>query len=462
MTRSAVRSALRRLSLRWRVAAAFGLGLALVMSVLGVATWNLTTGYMLDQREQSTTRQSEVNVGLVDKALAEHSDNLDELLTGLASGPDSSILLSRPNGWLTSGRQIEPGAVPSSLVESARKGVAARQRFIADGIPVLAVATPVGGGDSIYVELYPLLELDRTFRYLSFLLITGTVVAALFGVALGAWATKRALRPLAALRGAASRVARGDLTTRLPHQNDPDLAPLATSFNTTTEQLEQRVRRDKRFAADVSHELRSPLTTMINVTEVMVRRQDAMPETARKALGLLSSELHRFQRMVVDLLEISRADQDETEDSAELVDLDALVRNIIDSRKAITVRIETDPETPIVSADRRRIDRVVTNLLDNADRYGEGAIAVTVRRNGDRARIEVDDAGSGVPPALRERIFERFARGLHAGRRDRETGSGLGLAIVADHVHRHGGTVWVEDRPGGGARFVVELPEATT
>ncbi|MFE6612079.1 sensor histidine kinase [Amycolatopsis sp. NPDC057786] len=461
MTR-AVRATVRRLSLRWRVAAAFGLGLALVMTVLGIATWNLTTGYMLDQREQSTARQSEVNVGLVDKALAEHSDNLDELLTGLASGPDSSILLSRPDGWLTSGRQIRPEAVPASLLESARDGVAARQRFTADGIPVLAIATPVGSGDSIYVELYPLLELDRTFRYLSFLLITGTVVAALFGVALGAWATKRALRPLAALRGAASRVARGDLTTRLPHQNDPDLAPLATSFNTTTEQLEQRVRRDKRFAADVSHELRSPLTTMINVTEVMVRRQDAMPETARKALGLLSTELHRFQRMVVDLLEISRADQDDTEDSVELVDLDALVRNVVDSRNAAGVRIDTEPGTPLVSADRRRIDRVVTNLLDNADRYGEGAVAVTVRRNGDRARIEVDDAGSGVPPALRERIFERFARGLHAGRRDRETGSGLGLAIVADHVHRHGGTVWVEDRPGGGARFVVELPEATT
>ncbi|MFD5245643.1 sensor histidine kinase [Amycolatopsis sp. NPDC058340] len=455
-----VRVTVQRLSLRWRVAAAFGLGLALVMSVLGIATWNLTTGYMLDQREQSTTRQSEVNVGLVDKALAEHSDTLDDLLTGLASGPDSSILLSRPDGWLTSGRQIEPTTIPIALLDSARDGVAARQRFLADGVPVMAIATPVGNGDSIYVELYPLLELDRTFRYLSFLLITGTVVAALFGVALGAWTSKRALRPLAALRGAASRVARGDLTTRLPHQNDPDLAPLATSFNTTTEQLEQRVRRDKRFAADVSHELRSPLTTMVNVTQVMVRRQDTMHPTARQALGLLGSELNRFQRMVVDLLEISRADHEDQE-PAELVDLGALVRNVLDSRGNSGLRAEIDQEAPLVSADRRRIDRVVSNLLDNADRYGGGTVAVTVRRNGDRARIEVDDAGSGVPPALRERIFERFARGLHAGRRDRETGSGLGLAIVADHVHRHGGSVWVEDRPGGGARFVVELPEAT-
>jgi hypothetical protein len=101
---------IRRLSLRWRVAAAFGVGLALVMTVLAVATWNLTTGYMLDQHEQSATRQSEVNVRLVDAALADDSEGLEELLTGLATGPDSSILLSRPAGWLTSGRQIDRAA----------------------------------------------------------------------------------------------------------------------------------------------------------------------------------------------------------------------------------------------------------------------------------------------------------------------------------------------------------------
>ncbi|MEV6644204.1 ATP-binding protein [Amycolatopsis sp. NPDC051371] len=453
---------IRRLSLRWRVAAAFGVGLALVMTVLAVATWNLTTGYMLDQREQSVTRQSEVNVRLVDAALADHSEGLEELLTGLATGPDSSILLSRPTGWLTSGRQIDPAAVPNGLVDQALDGVAARQRFTADGIPVLGVATPVGRDGSIYVELYPLVELDRAFRYLSALLVTGTVVAALFGVGLGAWAARRALRPLTALTAAASRVARGDLSARLPDQADPDLAPLATSFNTTAGQLEQRVRRDARFASDVSHELRSPLTTMVNVSEVLERRQDTMPEAAQRALRLLRSELRRFQRMVVDLLEISRADQDDVVDSVELVDLGALVRNVVDSRPPSEVRIEIDSDTPLVVADRRRVDRVVANLLDNADRYGGGAVAVTVRRHGDHARIEVDDGGSGVPPALRERIFERFARGLHAARRDQETGSGLGLAIVADHVHRHEGHVWVEDRPGGGARFVVELPEATT
>ncbi|MDQ7810853.1 hypothetical protein Q5425_44630 [Amycolatopsis sp. A133] len=150
---------------------------------------------MLSQREQSVTRQSEVDVRLVEAALGDDPEGLEELLTGLATGPDSSILLSRPAGWLTSGRRVEPAVVPGALLDQARHGVAARQRFAAGGIPVLGVATPVGADGSIYVELYPLLELDRSFRYLSTLLITGTVVAALFGVGLGAWAARRALRP---------------------------------------------------------------------------------------------------------------------------------------------------------------------------------------------------------------------------------------------------------------------------
>ncbi|MCR6490653.1 HAMP domain-containing histidine kinase [Amycolatopsis sp. OK19-0408] len=459
------RAGLRRLSLRWRVSIAFGLGLALVMSVLGVATWHLTTGYMLNQREQSATRQAEVNVRLITASLQRHSTGLGDLLTGLATGPDSTILVSRPTGWLSSGRPVEPAALPSGLLEAARNGVTARQRFTAHGLPVLGVAMPIGVEGSLYVELYPLVELDRTFRFLSTLLVAGTVLSAFFGAALGAWTSRRALRPLTALTAAASRVARGDLSARLPEQTDPDLAPLAGSFNTTAAALENRVRRDARFTADVSHELRSPLTTMVNVGEVLERRRDAMPAAAQQALRLLLSELHRFRRMVVDLLEISVAEHDDVTESTELVDLGDLARNVVASRPDSAVPVQMslgdNPEPPLVRVDRRRLDRVVANLLDNADRYGGGPVAITISRADGRARLEVDDAGPGVPPALRERIFERFARGLHSGRRSHDAGSGLGLAIVADHVHRHGGDVHVEDRPGGGARFVVELPEVT-
>lgn len=202
--------------------------------------------------------QAEVNVRLVDETLRRGSDGL----TALTTDPDSTILLFRSGEVLTSGRQVDPAAVPSDLLTMTRDGVPARQRLRADGIPVIAVAQPLTDGQGLYVELFPLVQLDRTFRFLSGLLIGGTVLSGLIGTTLGSWASKRALRPLTELTAAASRIAGGDLKARLPAQADPGLAPLATTFNTTADALEQRVLRDARFASDVGHELRSPLTTI--------------------------------------------------------------------------------------------------------------------------------------------------------------------------------------------------------
>jgi signal transduction histidine kinase len=125
-------------------------------------------------------------------------------------------------------------------------------------------------------------------------------------------------------------------------------------------------------------------------------------------------------------------------------------------------RLDVDAHGPWVSGDRRRVDRIVTDLCENACHHAGGPVRVGVTRCGDHARLVVDDAGPGVPVEVRERIFERFHRGEAAGDRGATTGTGLGLALVAQHVRRLRGRVWVEDRPGGGARFVVELPVDTT
>ncbi|HYH30441.1 MAG TPA: HAMP domain-containing sensor histidine kinase [Pseudonocardia sp.] len=449
-----------RLTLRWRVAAAFGLGSLLLTGVLAAVTWNLATGYMLGQREASATRQAEVNVRLVDRSLRSGDAGLEDLLTGLTTGSESSVLLRREQGWLTSGRQIDPEVLPRPLLDLAERGIPARQRLRVERVPVVAVALPVTADGGVYVELFPLSELDRTFRFLSIVLATGVAASGVLGLSLGAWAGRRALRPLTELTAAASRIAGGDLRTRLPDRDDPDLAPLASAFNDTAAALEARVRRDARFASDVSHELRSPLTTMANAAAVLRHRQGELRGTAGRALELLLSEVDRFQATVVDLLEISRDDQQPGDDEGEAVDLGELVRNVVEPRPGAHPELELVAPAPVVQGDRRRLDRAVANLLENADKYGGGAVRVAVLRRGAHARIEVDDAGPGVPEELREQVFERFTRGALAGSRGGGAGSGLGLALVAQHVHRHGGTVRVEDRPGGGAWFVIELPEA--
>lgn len=447
-----------RLSLRWRVAVAFGVCALLVTGVLAVITWQLAADYMLRQREMSTTRQAEVNARLVDAELRSAEGGLDQLLSGLSTNPDATVLLLQEQTWLISGRHVDPTALPEPLLTQVQDHIPVRQRLVVDGLPVLAVGLPVPSGGT-YIELFPLVQLTDTLRFLSLVLVAGTALSALFGVALGLWTGRRALRPLTELTAAASRVARGDLHARLPEHDDPDLAPLATTFNATAAALEQRVQRDARFAGDVSHELRSPLTTMANAVELLSRRREELSGTAARAVDLLTSEVHRFQRMVIDLLEISREDQIVERQEREILDLPELVRNVLAARPAEVPDLEADGESGLVLGDRRRLERVIANLLDNADRYGGGAVRVAVCRWGGRLRLEVDDAGPGIPEELREQVFERFARGVRAGQRGADSGTGLGLALVAQHVARHEGTVWVEDRPGGGARFVVALPE---
>lgn len=445
-------------TLRRRVGVAFALVSMTVTGLLAIATWNLASGYLLSQREQSATRQAMVNVRLVEQSLRGRTPAaLGDLLTGIAGGPDTTIALRRQGSWTTSGRRLDPDKLPTDLIELAGSGTAVRQRISVDGIPVLAVALPLPAQKTLYLELFPLVELDHTLRFLSAVLFGGVAASTVLGLGIGWWGGRQALRPLTELNAAAGRVAAGDLKTRLPERGDADLAPLAATFNRTADALEQRVRRDARFAADVSHELRSPLTTLINAVAVLRRRRHELSEPARQAVDLLDGDIHRFHRLVVDLLEISRNDSGLDARDLDICDLVELVRHaVVERRNSTPVEVEGHP--PLVRADRRRIDHAVGNILVNADTHGGGVIRIAVRRNDGRARLEIDDAGPGIPAQLRDEVFERFARGLLAGQRADDGGSGLGLALVARHIRSHEGEVWIEERPGGGARAVVELP----
>jgi two-component system, OmpR family, sensor histidine kinase MtrB len=448
---------LARVPVRNRVIAAFAFGSVAVSAVVATVTWNLTTGYMMQQREQSVDRQAIVNARLVDGALARDATDLAALLTGLASSPEAAIFVRQSDGWITGGTvsdNIGPADMPSALLAAAARGDTARQRIRVGGTPVVAVAVQLPRTGVSYVEVFPLRDLDRTFRFISLMLLGGVLATALLGATMGWWASRRALRPLTELTAAAARIAHGDLSTRLPLRDDKDLGPIAAAFNETAGDLQARVARDARFASDVSHELRSPVTTMAAAMEVLVRRRDEASPAARHAIDLLDTDLRRFRRLVGDLLEISRVDQGAFRLSAERLDLRELTVNVV--ARSSPLAVEATGPVPVLG-DRRRLEQVVSNLVENAEAHGRGLLRVGVSRVDGCARLEVDDAGPGVPPADRERIFERFARVSDRDRSVDDTGTGLGLALVAQHVRLHSGRVWVTDRPGGGARFVLEL-----
>ncbi|WP_037680628.1 HAMP domain-containing sensor histidine kinase [Streptomyces griseus] len=275
----------------------------------------------------------------------------------------------------------------------------------------------------------------------------------LLGVVAGVtWlVTRRALRPVEGIRREMAAItASEDLARRVPEPDTHDeVARLARTTNETLAALETSVERQRRFVADASHELRSPIASLRTQLEVGAAHPELLDVT-----GAVEDTV-RLQRLAADLLLLARLDAGERRGDAR-VDLGALAREEAAGRAGVSVEAAGGVE---VAGSRGQLQRVLANLLDNARRHARDAVSVTVRRVGDRAVLEVADDGDGVPEGERERVFERFVR-LDAARSRDDGGAGLGLAIARDVAVRHGGTLTVRDAPAGGALFELRLPSA--
>jgi two-component system sensor histidine kinase MtrB len=253
----------------------------------------------------------------------------------------------------------------------------------------------------------------------------------------------------------ATDIASGGLDVRLEDERDPELSRLADSFNNMVDAVQTRIQRETRFASDVSHELRSPITALAASVEVMQSRRDDLSDRNKQAFDIIASQVRRFDRTVMDLLELSRLDAGSGKTQEEIVNLADLVKRVAQRHGFADVPFATtlnnDDETAL---DKRRIERIVLNLLENARDHAGGATSISVTGDERELRIAVEDAGAGVAQSERERIFERFARGTAS---KNGTGSGLGLAIVQEHARALGGRAWVETSTSGGARFIVSI-----
>jgi signal transduction histidine kinase len=267
----------------------------------------------------------------------------------------------------------------------------------------------------------------------------------------------RTLAPVEAIRREVQRITGDRLDRRVPEPRSRDeIHRLARTMNQMLQRLEDSRARQQQFVADASHELRSPLASIRQTAEVARAHPGALPE-AELAEAVLE-ESARLQQLIEQLLLLTRADEGVVTRTVHDVDLDDLA--LAEARRVRQAGLHVDTSgvgAGRVRGDQTSLAQVVRNLVDNAARHAERAIAVAVEENGVDVELVVEDDGPGVPEDHRERVFERFVRLDEARARD-AGGSGLGLAIVKEIVTAHGGTVTLTTSPMGGARFAVRLP----
>jgi two-component system, OmpR family, sensor histidine kinase MtrB len=463
-----------RLGLRARVTVMFGLGALLLSVSMGGLSYFTARHFLVSERQNASLHQAYLNAALIRSTLHAGNAGIEQLLSAADSGTaGSSSMLYVGGKWYVRSISVGHRALPVALRRLVLTGTPATQSFLLGGNPQIAVGVPIPSAGAAYFEVFDVSDLSNTLRVLTLTLFAAGLVTTVLGAVVGRSASGRSLRPLTGVSRAAVAIADGRLDTRLPAATgDPDLAGLTSSFNRMVDQLQERIEREARFTSDVSHELRSPLTTLSASLGVLEAHRDELPDRAQRALVLLGADLRRFQRMVGDLLEISRSDTGSADVSMEEVTAGELVRRSV----AANVRslpggvpppaVEVNPVVADswLTVDKRRFERVMANLLENAALYGGGATTVRaepgpVRHDG-RATIwvSVEDHGAGLSVTERSRVFERFYRGQASGQRGAGTGTGLGLALVAEHVRLNGGSVWADEAEGGGARFTVELP----
>jgi signal transduction histidine kinase len=455
-----VRRALGARGLQARIVGGFAAGTLLVSAVLVVTTWLLARGYLLDQRERSLTRQAFADATLLSSRLETAGTEVGDLLGEMLPSGGSEVVVRSGSSWYSSSLDVGARDVPADLQRLVESGEAGTVRVDTPSGPALLVGIPVPAAGVDSNERSPLTELQMVLRTLAVVLGAGALAATVAGGAFGAWASRRAVSPLEQVAGAATRIAGGELTTRLPATDAPDLVAIVGAFNSMVDALAARIERDARFVGDVSHELRSPLTSVVTSVEVLAARREELSARSQQALALVQRELGRFRRMLDDLLELARIDGAPAPEIGRTVSLTGLVREVLTTSGRPAGLLTADPEQETtVLGDKTALERAVSNLLENADRHAGGPCSVSVHRRDDAVVVIVDDDGPGVPQEDRDRVFERFTRGPRAARRSLP-GVGLGLAIVAETAAQHGGAAWVADAPSGGARFTLSLPRA--
>ena len=383
---------------------------------------------------------------------------------------------------------IDPDAtLPSALITQVEGEQTPQPQAVAAGVlryapttltftdgapsqPAIAVGAPLGQYYELYF-IFPLNSEQQSLQIVQTTLIGAGLALIALLAAIASLVTRWVVVPVRHAAQAAQRLSAGHLGERMTVGGADDLGQLATSFNEMAgtlqgqlRELEELSKAQRQFVSDVSHELRTPMTTIRMAAEILFDAREQLDAAEARSVELLQSQIERFETLLTDLLEISRHDANVATLDAEPADICDIARRSADDAQQLAerrgCRIEFRlPAAPcICEVDRRRVDRILRNLLVNAVEHGEGRdVVVTVAADRDAVAVAVRDHGVGLARGEEQLVFERFWRADPA--RARTTGgTGLGLAIALEDAHLHGGWLQAWGEKGRGAVFRLTLP----
>lgn len=367
------------------------------------------------------------------------------------------------------------GRVYSEVLSALSGEVATGERVNDQNQLVLSVAVPIERFRTVYGVLMVSTEggdIDAILREERTTLLEVFAVGLLAMILSSLYLARFVARPVRRLADAADRVRRGRTgreTIPLMDERKDEISDLATSISGMTAALYDRIDAIERFAADVAHELKNPLTSLKSAVEMFSRTKD---EADRASLmEIVRNDVKRIDRLISDISDASRLDAELSREHAQPVDIERLLDTIVEIYRfsniprGVRIVLETRlPDDAVVLGRDERLGQVFRNLIDNAISFSadNGTVTVTASASGMRARFTVDDEGPGIPPDNLETVFERFYTERPAGH-GFGNNSGLGLSIARQIASGFGGRIWAENRHGAdgrmlGARFVVELP----
>jgi heavy metal sensor kinase len=446
--------------------------LALILAAFSAFVFLRLRADLVKATDQSLgTRAAQISLGYRGPGRSNFQDVSDVSYGGTAPGESAAQIIS--SAGIVQDSAGDPAVAevpmlpPRSLELVAAGGRVTETRALggdAEPFRVLAVELPTTSGRSSVLAVATSLEEVGASVHRLLVLILAGIPAALAAAGLGGWllATK-ALGPVARMTGAAERIGGGRFHERItvPPSSD-ELRRLALTLNAMLDRLQQSVDGQRRFVADASHDLRTPLTVMRAEIELALDEERVGP-AARTVLVSNRDEVDRMMRMVENMLTLASIEDGRLELLVAPVELTAIVWTAVRQLRPLAstrgVRVSVEGGDVSVPGDRERLTQVVTNLVENAVKYSrpQTCVRIAVWSQAGEAGFTVSDSGPGIPQEALTRVFDRFSR-LDVVRSSANEGSGLGLAICRDVVEAHGGRIWVESSLGTGSAFWVALP----